>query len=185
MLLQTSDNSVTTFVYHKIDLLKIEDYLVWQQKIIKASSLYKGFVDSMLIRPGIFSSEENEYVSIFKFENREYLDKWLNSPIRKELLIQANEFSKDNFKLKVFTGLEHWFITNKHDNPSRYKMTIISFLAIWPLVHFIPPILQPYLSTLNNIARETITTAAITIAMSYIALPIMTVIFKKWLIKHI
>ena len=175
------NQQIITIVHHKVELKKVTLYLAWQDKLTQASEQFEGYIKTTLIEPGFVTPNENEYVIIFKFKNQKSLTLWQNSDIRKSILEEANDFSIETPKLRSFSGLEHWFLDAKK-TPSRTKMTVISFLAIWPLVHFIPPLLLPILS-FSNIANETITTAIITLGMSYVALPAMTRIFKFWLKK--
>ncbi|MDM3870072.1 hypothetical protein QSV34_01755 [Porticoccus sp. W117] len=174
-------NSVVTVVHHRVKLNQIDEYIGWQKKLTKASEKFEGYVNTILIEPGMVTPNDNEYVIIFKFENAELLQRWNTSEIREKILSESSGFSEESPKLRTFMGLEHWFM-KPGETPSRGKMTVVSFFAIGPLVYFIPPNLGGLL-IFNDVINQTIITAVVTICMSYIALPIMTRIFKRWLSK--
>ena len=141
----TASQHVTTIVHHKVDIAKKSLYLDWQQRLTQASKQFDGYINTTLIEPGFVTSNENEYVIIFTFTDQNSLKHWQDSAVRQQLLGQASEFSLETPKLSTFTGLEHWFI-DANKTPSRVKMTCVSFVAIWPLVHFIPPQLDKVLA---------------------------------------
>jgi antibiotic biosynthesis monooxygenase (ABM) superfamily enzyme len=168
-----------SIVRNRIHAEKIATYLVWQSKITEACSQFEGYLNTTYIEPGLLTQNGDEYIVIFTFKNQTLLNQWKKSVIRTELLFELKSYTKEESIIQTFSGLEHWFLT-ADQSPSRVKMTLVSFLAIWPLVHFIPPLLAPFLY-FPALINETITTAVITLCMSYIALPAMTKIFKRWL----
>ena len=174
-----NNKPVTTVIHHQVQLDQVDKYLDWQKRITEASKKFEGFINTSLIEPGLVTPNENEYVIIFKFENKKLLQNWCDSDERATLLNETSFFSLELPKLQSFTGFEHWF-HGPDQNPSRIKMTVISFIAIWPLVHWIPPFTKPILK-FSPIINETITTALVTIFMSYLALPLVSKIFKPWL----
>lgn len=171
-------NQVTTVVHHRVKLDMVDDYRRWQQGISDESRKFAGFIDIQVIEPGIVTDANNEFVIIFSFKNNDLLEKWLNSPQRKKWLDKADEFSCGEPMIETFEGLAHWF--KKDQSVPTWKMTFVSFLAIWPLVHFMSPPIQKILN-LSPFMEELITTFVITIAMSYVALPLMSRIFNRWL----
>lgn len=173
-----ASNQVTTVVHHKVKLDMVDQYRQWQLDISNESRKFAGFIDIQVIEPGMVTDSNNEFVIIFSFKNNELLEKWLNSPQRKNWLDKASDFSCEDPTITTFEGLAHWF--KKDQSVPTWKMTCVSFLAIWPLVHFVSPPIQKILN-LSPFMEELITTFIITIAMSYIALPLMSRIFNRWL----
>jgi antibiotic biosynthesis monooxygenase (ABM) superfamily enzyme len=168
---------VIAVIYHKIQSNKKTTFLQWQKEITSASETFDGYIKTVLIEPSLTS--ENEYIVIFKFKNNRCLNIWKKSSIRREFLKSASDFTVGSPVLKTYYSLEHWF-KKQNSTTSQSKMTIVSFFAIWPLVHFIPPISNQYLE-FSSILNEAITTILITICMSYFALPLMIRLFKPWL----
>ena len=69
--------------------------------------------------------------------------------------------------------------------PKKWKSVIITWMAIVPIIFIIPPFLTPRLTAigLNSILAQLISTTVLVIMMVYIALPVLTKLFAKWLNK--
>jgi len=69
--------------------------------------------------------------------------------------------------------------------PKKWKMVIITWIAIVPLIFSIPPFLKPRLmeTGLNSFSSELIAITILVIIMVYTALPLLTILFGKWLNK--
>jgi antibiotic biosynthesis monooxygenase (ABM) superfamily enzyme len=161
-----------------VDKAKIEAYRLWQNRITNACGQMEGYLDTQLFEPGVVTHNESEFVIVFRFKSRESLQQWIESDTRKSLLQEAEDFSVGKTKIAFFSGLEHWF--SRGAGPPRYKMTVVTFFAIWPLVHFLPGQINK-LFGFGALANELISTALMTIIMSYLALPLACKIFKFWL----
>ena len=173
-----SNSEVTTVIYHRVKEGDMDAYRRWQPRITAACSEFAGYLDTQLVEPGIITQHDNEFVLIFRFESKELLKKWIDSDIRKKLIKEAESFTVGQPEIAVFTGLEHWFAQG--DGTPRYKMTVITFIAIWPLVHFLPGPINQMLN-FGAFANEVITTAIIVVTMSYVALPLACKLFRPWL----
>lgn len=67
--------------------------------------------------------------------------------------------------------------------PKKWKMAIIIWIAIVPLIFTIMPFFRPRLMALglNPIVAELLLTTILVLLMVYMALPILTRLFKNWL----
>jgi len=72
-----------------------------------------------------------------------------------------------------------------HKEPKKWKMAIIVWIAIVPLVFTIMSLLKPLLieTKLHPVLIELILTSILVILMVYIAQPILMKLFKNWLKK--
>ena len=173
-----SEHKVTTVIYHRVKEGDLHAYREWQPRITHACKQFEGYIDTQVIEPGIVTQDDNEYVLVFRFESRDLLKKWIDSDTRKQLLQEAASFTVGQPKVAILSGLEHWFSEGK--SPPRYKMTLVTFVAIWPLVHFLPGLTGQFL-TFGKLGNEFVTTLMIVLTMSYIALPLACRLFGFWL----
>ena len=69
--------------------------------------------------------------------------------------------------------------------PKKWKSAIIIWIAIVPLIFSIPPFLNPMLEEigLNSFFAQLIPITILVILMVYVALPLLTKLFAKWLNK--
>ncbi len=173
-----SKPEVTTFIYHRVKQKDMDKYRQWQPRISAACKEFEGFEDIQVFEPGVVTQNDNEFVQVIRFESDDLLKKWIDSEQRKNLLKETESFTIGQPKLTVFTGLEHWF--GECDGPPRYKMTIVTFLALWPLVHFLPPALNRFVN-IGQVGNEFLALVLIVLTMSYVALPLMCRVFRFWL----
>jgi antibiotic biosynthesis monooxygenase (ABM) superfamily enzyme len=87
-------------------------------------------------------------------------------------------------KVHVLTGLETWFtLPTKPGEPAppRYKMVIVSWLAIFPIVTLIFSVFGQWLNLLPTLLRTLVFTAVMVTLMTYVVMPRMTRLFSFWL----
>ena len=97
-----------------------------------------------------------------------------------DLLISPSEREK-------VSGLVTWFSLpskNPVTPPPRYKMTIVSWLALYPAVTAIFWLFGPWLAELPLLIRTMIVTGVVMVLMSYVLMPFMTKRFAFWLYPH-
>jgi uncharacterized protein len=88
---------------------------------------------------------------------------------------------------EVMTGLETWFAVSNSATlrpivpPSRYKMALITWLAIFPLIVVINLLFGNILAQLPMLLRSLILSATLVLLMTYIVMPRMTRLFTHYL----
>ncbi|WP_190810036.1 hypothetical protein [Flagellimonas sp. S3867] len=73
----------------------------------------------------------------------------------------------------------------KHKEPKKWKMAIIVWIAIVPLIFTIMPFFMPKLIALgvSEVMAELLLTTVLVILMVYIAQPLLMNLFRNWLNK--
>jgi uncharacterized protein len=175
------NDPVTLIISRKIIPEKQDDFEKWIDKILIAEANYEGYMGSTIIRPADPSSQN--YSIIMRFDNYHHLEKWENSKERKKFIDESKAFEIKTTKQRV-TGLEYWF--NLPDAkvtmpPSTYKMMITTFIAIYPLSVLINYILGPALGSAHILIRSLVVAFLLVILMTYMGMPLVTLILKKWL----
>jgi uncharacterized protein len=81
--------------------------------------------------PGV----QEDYVAILRFDTQANLQAWLDSPVRKKLVEEADPLTEE-FHARVGTGFEQWFRDeSKGGGPlSVWKMDMIVLLLLYPIV---------------------------------------------------
>lgn len=164
-----SDNSITTIARHQVIPGKEEQFFTWLDKTSKACENYKGYIGTKTSSP--INPENNEYVTIFRFDNLENLDRWLNSETRKLLLVELNSITQGKTTISKISGIDYYFENSKKELSLPY-MTLITYLGLMPLVLFIPPLFKKYLNH-QGIYLSFTSTALIVILMSYLVMPML------------
>ncbi len=125
-----------------------------------------------------------EYNHVIHFEDEAHLHRWEHSPERHAWLSRMSSMAVHTTPLQVLTGLETWFTLSPDKPivpPPRYKMAIVTWLAIFPLIIFVSYVTPPIFDDLPVIARTVAVTAVVVPLMTYVVMPRMTRLFRRWL----
>ncbi len=86
--------------------------------------------------------------------------------------------------LQVICGLETWFTLAPGEAivpPPRYKMAIVTWLAVFPLITAMSYALQTAADILPVVARAFISSLVLVPLMTYVVMPRMTRLCERWL----
>ncbi len=143
---------------------------------------YDGHLGTNIFRPS--SEADSEYRVIFKFDCLSNLRYWEESAERQQWFAQAEALTEHPPHIQVLTGLETWFTLPGQSTitpPPRYKMALVSWLAVYPLITAISTLLQNELNPLPIAARTLVITTIAIPTMTYLIMPHMTRLFAWWL----
>ena len=151
-----------------------------------AANEFEGHQGSLLLKP--VTSIDPEYRIVFRFASQTDLDRWSQSTIRQELLAEMESLVTRESREMLDDGIATWFDFSSADmapakTPDKLRMTIVSWLALYPIVTAIFLFFDEPLATLSLPVRTFVVTVVVMFAMSYIAMPRFTKWFKGWLFK--
>ena len=150
--------------------------------IIEAASAFEGYLVAHVFRPS--DSADPEYRLLLQFDCLSSLHLWEQSSIRQQWLERADRLALDPPKIQIITGLETWFTLSTQGAiipPPRYKMVILTGLAIFPITTIINLAFGSLLGALHPILRSLLTTILLGTLMTYVVMPRMTYLFERWL----
>ena len=111
---------------------KDAEYRVWERKIAAAQSKASG-LQGYRFEPPVPGVQE-DYVAILRFDNQTNLQAWLDSPVRKKLVEEAEPLTEE-FHARMGTGFEQWFRDEAGGGGlSVWKMDMIVLLLLYPIV---------------------------------------------------
>ena len=143
---------------------------------------FKGHLATEVFRPT--PSTPFEYQLVSKFDCMSNMRHWQESDERLRLYARIEPLLEDAPQIQWLTGLETWFTLPGHPAvaaPPRYKMAIVSWLAIFPLVVVILEVFGTLLGEWPLPVRALFITAIAIPTMTYVLMPRMTRIFAGWL----
>jgi hypothetical protein len=117
---------------------------------------------------------------VFKFRDRESLTAWEASKERAELLEHIESLLVKPSEREVTSGIVTWFTLpgqNPVKPPPKYKMTIVSWLALYPAVTLVFILFGDLLAQVPLLLR----TMLVMVLMSHVLMPRMTRWFSFWL----
>ena len=172
-----SSQPVTVIARHVVLPGKEDGFEAWLRGITATCSGFEGFLDTEIIRPMEVTSRE--YTCIFRFDRQDHLKTWMDSQERAQWISRVSELTEDSPRITQFESLEYWFSPQKYGGkpPRRHKMALVTFVALLPLVHFVPRGIGTVLDG-PPILVEVASVAIIVLLMTYVVMPFATRLFS-------
>ena len=144
-----------------------------------------GYLGAITLRPE--PGQTPVYTTVAHFASASDLEAWTASEARLNLVAEAEAVSVGGLHMQQATGLEAWFKMPGQPvvvPPPRYKMAIVTWLAILPLLlgaNLLAPVL---LGPLPPLARIVPLSMLVVALMTWLVMPRMTGWFRFWLFPH-
>jgi antibiotic biosynthesis monooxygenase (ABM) superfamily enzyme len=119
---------------------------------------------------------------VYRFDSAEHLHQWEASPERAAWLAKADDLVADERRQAV-SGLETWFELPGRTAPAppKWKMFIVTLLAIVPLVLLMNLLVLPHISGWPLVGRTVVFSGTLTVLMTWVVMPRMTRLFRRFL----
>ncbi|WP_441248993.1 antibiotic biosynthesis monooxygenase [Kitasatospora sp. McL0602] len=176
--------AVTLLVAHQVDEGYEESFELWARRILAAAAAHPGNLRTGLLKP---AGPADPWQLVMHFKDAEAFSTWQDSPERAAWLGAADghHVLVDRHELR---GMEGWFAstaaTAGRVAPPRWKLAIASALAISPLTISANLFLTPHLLELPVVLRSVILGSVLSTLMTYLALPVVNRLLKRWLFPH-
>jgi len=149
--------------------------------MFEESRKFPGFLSAELIPP---ESPGGEYQIIQRFATEADLARWNASDERVIWLERLNTVADGEPEYRLLNGLDAWFgptAIPASAHPPKWKMTVVSWLGIFPTVALLLSFVSPLLADLPFIIRTAIFTAIVALMMSYLVMPRVSRWMAWWL----
>ena len=151
------------------------DFEAWAHGVVAASRQFPGHLGaSVLDAPG-----SREYHILFSFADRKSLRAWLDSDERRRWLARVGELIEADRGLQQLTGLETWFqlpgsALPTMKPPPRWKMWLVSIIAVYPLVLAFQALVVPRMVGLPLPLRALTFPLVLLTLMTFVVMPVVT-----------
>jgi uncharacterized protein len=179
---ESEKQQVTAVISHLVKPGREQHYEQWLHDISSVAQQFAGHTGVSFIRP--HDAAFPEYVIILKFDCYRHLKAWIDSPIRQRWIDKAAHLVQQNQKVDILTGLETWFtLPGKliQRPPKRYKIAILTTLAVFGVAQLVAAIATPILIGLPHLLRAFVSTGFTVFALTYVVMPRLTQLFYRWL----
>jgi antibiotic biosynthesis monooxygenase (ABM) superfamily enzyme len=177
------DGYVTQIISRKVKPGCQKQYEAWlKDRLVNALSRHAGYEGITILRPG--DTPSKEYVIIQRWAGYDELCKWVESDERHEVLAESEPFTLSGPSYRKETGLEVWFQLPGEIQvkpPPRYKMALLIWMVITPLVLAANFATGPLLQSVPVIPAAYLRSAAVVIVMTYFAMPLARKLLARWL----
>lgn len=144
---------------------------------------FPGYLSAELIPPAM---NGGEYQIIQRFATEQDMERWSTSEQRATWHERLLAVADGDPEYRLLTGLEAWFgpgITPAKAPPPKWRMTLVSWMGIFPTVTLLLWLVSPLLASLPFLLRTALFTALVAIAMSYLVMPRLSRWMAWWLHK--
>jgi antibiotic biosynthesis monooxygenase (ABM) superfamily enzyme len=172
---------VTTTVTRRVKPGHEAFYEQFLAGVIAAAKEFPGHLGVEVFRPP--SATAGEYRTVYRFDTEEHLRAWLDSDERATWLERAEPHVVGPMRTSFVTGLETWFTlpSRPGTTPPPYKMALLTWITIFPLITGIVLISGPLIEDLPLVVRLGITTALAVPLMTWVVMPRVTRLLRRWL----
>src|SRR5215831_9734204 len=147
-----------------------------------AAKAFPGYLGEEVFRPA--GGAGGEYRIIYRFDSPAHLRAWLDSGERAAWLARAGPHVAGPMRTEFLTGLETWFTVPAQPGaapPPPYKMAIVTWAAIFPLITLVVAASAPLIGGLPLVPRLAVTTLVTVSLMTWVVMPRVTWLLRRWL----
>ena len=142
---------------------------------------FPGYSSSELIPP---ETPGGEYQIIQRFATAADLERWNASDERLSWMDKLAPVAEGEPEYRLLHGLDAWFapaVVSVAKPPARWRLTLVSWLGIFPTVAFLLTFMAPFLDFLPALLRIAVITVLVAVLMAYVIMPRLTRWFGPWL----
>jgi antibiotic biosynthesis monooxygenase (ABM) superfamily enzyme len=158
-----------------------EAYEAIVRAMLVQTSKFPGYLAAQLIPPEVAGGE---YQLVQRFATEADLARWNGSKERATWHERLRAVAEGDPEYRLLTGLDAWFgpeFIPATAPPPKWRMTVVSWLGIFPTVAFFLWFVSPFLASLPFLIRTAIFTALVAVAMSYLVMPRLSRWMSWWL----
>jgi antibiotic biosynthesis monooxygenase (ABM) superfamily enzyme len=176
------DGPVTTTVTRRVKPGHEAAYEAVLAEINHAAGRFRGYLGVEVQRPA--DAMTGEYRIVYRFDSPAHLQSWLDSDDRATALQRTEPHVAGPMKAAYLSGLETWFTLPSQPGPptpSRHKMAMVTWAAIYPLITIVVIGSRPLVSGLPITVRLATTTLVTVPLMTWAVMPRLTWLLRGWL----
>jgi uncharacterized protein len=150
----------------------------WIHDVIEATSAFPGHQGASVVRP---APGRPEYLILVRFATPADLQRWRSSEACREWVAKADAISEGPAEVRELHGLEAWFEGNSAAAPPRWKMAVLTWIAIYPALILVSLALAPVLGTWPMPLRLLLMTLILVPLMTWVLMPALARAARRWL----
>lgn len=172
---------VTVIFRRRVRPGQVAAFEAWVAGICQAARAFPGHRGADIIRPA--AAGAREYAIIFRFDDYARATAWEASAERAHWVAQVADLTEGEAEIQRVSGLEFWFTppAGAPRTPPRWKMAVVTALALWPLNVLANWALAPWLEGQPLWLRALVVVGLLVPVMTYVVMPWMTRWLAGWL----
>lgn len=127
-------------------------------------------------------AEVCEYGILRSFASEADRDAFYASPFYRDWTASIDHMLEGEPTFRRLDGLEAWFREPHAAMPPRWKMALLTWIAVWPVSMLVPTLLVPLLGTsLPTFLRSGVIAGGIVVVLTWVAMPPLVKLAHGWL----
>ena len=182
MTIRASEGPVSLVISRRVRLGCEAAFESLLERIAQEALTFPGHQGVSILRPE--PGRRPTYTIVVHFRSQPELDGWTRSEMRARLLAEVEPLTEGGMEVQQASGLESWFQLPGSAvivPPPKYKMALVTWAAIFPLLLLSNVLLVPALAVFPVVIRLVIVSGTIIQLMTYVVMPQATRIFRPWL----
>jgi antibiotic biosynthesis monooxygenase (ABM) superfamily enzyme len=161
---------------------RVDEFAEWARGATAEAARFPGNLAATVVH----NADSPDFHVVHQFTTRRDLEHWLDSPERAKWLRHARTLAATKTAQQHRTGLETWFhvpseATATMKPPPRWKMWLISLVAVYPLVLAFQAWLVPLTASWPLPLRAALFPVVLLTTMTYVVMPVVTRLLRRWL----
>lgn len=154
-------------------------YQLLHDQLLKRLERFDGYLSCDLYEA--VSGVQEETVTVFAFETRPALDRWLASAERAAIIDQMNELVEGGRTINVVGGFAGWFPAPGGTSVKIWKQSAVVLLALFPTVLALTLLRERFLPDLGLVAGVFVGNVIGVAMLGWVLMPWLTRVFEPWL----
>jgi antibiotic biosynthesis monooxygenase (ABM) superfamily enzyme len=177
-----STDPVTAVFSRRVKPGREAEFEDWAHGVIAAATRWPGHLGASVLH----EPDSPWYHLVYKFTDRRRFRDWIESDERNQWLGRVEGLTEDSEReLQQTTGLETWFDLPGQEPtrrpPPRWKMWLVSLVAVYPLVVLFQWALAPRMEGLPLPVKAAVFPLVLLSLMTYVVMPLVTRALRRWL----
>lgn len=147
--------------------------------------IQESFGHSGVLGAGMFvpmpGSDSHEYGVLRSFRNEQERDDFYKSPLFKAWQERVKSLTEGEPVYRKLHGLEAWFRNPAQPNPPLWKMALVTYIGVDVVTTLVLWLIGPLIQNWPFLIRNSSLNVVIVACLTWIAMPFLVWIFKKWL----
>lgn len=150
------------------------------REFFQASYGHDGVLGASMILPPP-GSGSREFGILRTFAGARERDAFYESPMFKAWAQKVAPLTEEGWTYRELTGMEAWF-RSPQDPPARWKMALLTWLAVWPATVLVRMGLQPLIGgALPGVLFAGVVAAGVVAVLTWVAMPLVVRAARMWL----
>ena len=181
--MDTRVSKATAVIVHQVPLARRSAFLDWQKGVTEAVASFEGYRSTDIFPPA--AGQAGEWVVLVNFDEASSLQKWLDSPVRRQW-VERFQAEIGAFDLKVAPGgFGAWFSGCMRDQgtgaPPPWKMALVVVLGLYPTVMLLTLFPGPFTQPLGLAVSMLIGNALSVSILQWVVMPVLNILSAPWL----